>query len=153
MCYVNNKQSGFMAMFPRGLVKRNYFTVRIRKQTLCSRNIRCLVKKPYYLAGNTFHDHKIPLFPCSGIQLVANNGMSGIVSYMYDGVMKWKHFPRYWPFVHKGQWRGALMFSCICACINGLVNNRMAGDLRRHRAHYDISVMVSHKPPALQSTS
>ena len=34
-----------------------------------------------------------------------------------------------------------------------LVNNRKAGDLRRHRAHYDIIVMVSHKPPALQSTS
>ena len=41
-------------------------------------------------------------------------------------VIKWKHFPRYWPFVrgihgspvkspHKGQWRGALMFSLICA--------------------------------------
>ena len=39
---------------------------------------------------------------------------------------KWKHFPRYWPFVrgihrspvnspHKGQWRAALMFSSICA--------------------------------------
>ena len=44
----------------------------------------------------------------------------------YDDVIKWKHFPRYWPFVrgihrppvnspHKGQWRGALMFSLICA--------------------------------------
>ena len=53
------------------------------------------------------------------------------------------NFPRYWPFVrgihrspvnspHKGQWRGALMFSLICALINGRVNNREAGDLRRH---------------------
>ena len=43
-----------------------------------------------------------------------------------DDVIKWKHFPRYWPFVrgihrspadspNKGQWRGALMFSLICA--------------------------------------
>ena len=43
-----------------------------------------------------------------------------------DDVIEWKHFPRYWPFVrrihrspvnspHKGQWRGALMFSLICA--------------------------------------
>ena len=43
-----------------------------------------------------------------------------------DDVIKWKHFPRYWPFVrgihrspvnslHKGQWRRALMFSMICA--------------------------------------
>ena len=41
---------------------------------------------------------------------------------LYDDVIKWKHFPRYWPFVrrihrspvnspHKGQWRGVLMFS------------------------------------------
>ena len=44
----------------------------------------------------------------------------------HDDVIKWEHFPRYWPFVrgihrwpvnspHKGQWRGALMFSLICA--------------------------------------
>ena len=30
---------------------------------------------------------------------------------------------------HKGQWRGALMFSLICVCINNWVNNREAGDL------------------------
>ena len=63
----------------------------------------------------------------------------------HDDVIKWKHFPRYWPFVrgihwspvnspHKGQWRGALMFSLICTWING--------DLRRHRAHYDVTVMI-----------
>ena len=39
-------------------------------------------------------------------------------------------------FPRKGQWRGTLMFSLICAWINGWVNNREAGDLRRHRAHY-----------------
>ena len=65
---------------------------------------------------------------------------------------KWKHFPRYWPFVlgihrwpvnspHKGRWRGVLMFSLICAWINGWVNNRGAGDLRHNRAHYDVTVM------------
>ena len=64
----------------------------------------------------------------------------------HDDVIKWKHFPRYWPFVrgihrslvnppHKGQWRGALIFSLICLWINGWVNNREAGDLRRYRAH------------------
>ena len=71
----------------------------------------------------------------------------------HDDVIKWKHFPRYWPFVrgihrspvnspHKGQWRGALMFSLICAWINAWVNNREAGDLRRHRGHYDVIVMM-----------
>ena len=44
---------------------------------------------------------------------------------------------------HKGQWRGALMFSLICACINGWVNNREVGDLRCHRVHYDVIVMLS----------
>ena len=42
---------------------------------------------------------------------------------------------------HKGQWRGALMFPLMCAWINGWVNNRKTGDLRRHRAHYDVIVM------------
>ena len=63
-----------------------------------------------------------------------------------------EHFPCYWPFVreihrspvnfpHKVQWRGALMFSLICARMNGWVNNREAGDLRRYRVHYDVIVM------------
>ena len=42
---------------------------------------------------------------------------------------------------HKGQWRGALMFLLIYAWINVRANNRTAGDLRRHRAHYDVTVM------------
>ena len=40
---------------------------------------------------------------------------------VHDDVIKWNHFPHYWPFMreihrspmnspHKGQWRGALMF-------------------------------------------
>ena len=44
---------------------------------------------------------------------------------------------------HKGQWRGALMFSLICVWINGWVNNRETGDLRRHRGHYDVNVMYA----------
>ena len=71
----------------------------------------------------------------------------------HDDVIKWKHFPRYWPFVrgihrspvnypHKGHWRGALMFSLICAWINGWVSNREAGHLKRYRAHYDVIVMT-----------
>ena len=42
---------------------------------------------------------------------------------------------------HKGQWRGVLIFSLICAWINGWVNSRETGDLRHHRAQYDVSVM------------
>ena len=43
---------------------------------------------------------------------------------------------------HKGQWRGILMLSLICACINGCVNNHQAGDLRRHRTHYAVTSMI-----------
>ena len=43
---------------------------------------------------------------------------------------------------HKGQWRGTLLLSLICAWINDWVNNREAGDLRRHRAHYDVIVII-----------
>ena len=75
---------------------------------------------------------------------------------LHDGVIKWKHFPRNWPFVrgihrfpvnspHKDQWRGALMFSLICVWINDWVNNRETGDLRRYRAHYDVIVMIFPK--------
>ena len=64
-----------------------------------------------------------------------------------------KHFPHYRSFMrgihrrpvnsqHKGQWRGALMISLTCAWINGWVNTAEAGDLRHHRAHYDVTVML-----------
>ena len=45
-------------------------------------------------------------------------------------------------YPRKGQWRTALMFSLICAWINGWVNNRGAGDWWRHRAHYDVNVVL-----------
>ena len=71
----------------------------------------------------------------------------------HDDIIKWKHFPRNWPFVrgihrssvnvpHKGQWREALMFSLTCVSINDWVNNREARDLRRNRTHYDVIVMA-----------
>ena len=75
------------------------------------------------------------------------------VHHFHEDVIKWKFFPRYWPFVwgihrspvnslHKGQWRGALMFSLIRVWINSWINNREAGDLWRYRAHYDDIVMT-----------
>ena len=47
----------------------------------------------------------------------------------------------------KGQWRGALVFSLTCT--NVWANNRDAGDLRRHRAHYGVAVMLSDVIPGL----
>ena len=73
----------------------------------------------------------------------------------HDDVIKWTYFPRRCPFGrgihwslvnsrHKGQWRRPLMFSLICTWTNDWINNRDAGDLRRHRAHYDVIVMIHH---------
>ena len=75
-----------------------------------------------------------------------------VIVLSHDDVIKSKHFPRNWPFVrgihrspvnspHKGQKRGALMFSLIRTWLRGWVNNGDAGDLRRHRVHYDVTVM------------
>ena len=71
--------------------------------------------------------------------------------YHHDDVIKWKYFPRYWPFVrgihrspvnspHKGQWRGALMF--------------FLSYLRRIRAHYTVTVMrhVEKDPMGITDT-
>ena len=77
--------------------------------------------------------------------------MTLLCQFLHDDFIKWKQFPHYWTFVrgihqsplntpHKSQWRGALVFSLICAWTNGSVNDRNAADLRRHRAHYDVTV-------------
>ena len=85
-------------------------------------------------------------------EAVSGHGLLPDWHQAHDDVIKWNHFPHYWPFVrgihrspvnspHKGQWRGALTFSLICVWINGWVNNREAGDFRCHHTHYDFIVM------------
>ena len=72
--------------------------------------------------------------------------------FSHDDVIKWNHFPRYWSVVrgihrspvnspHKGQWRGALIFSLICPWTYGWVKHRDDGDQRRHCVLYDVVVM------------
>ena len=101
-----------------------------------------------------FLSKKIRIF-----HLIAN--VNGVISSLcwkvtlHDDAIKWKHFLYHWPFVreihrspvnspHKGQWRGAFMFSLTCAWTNGWVNNRNTRDLRRHRSHYDVSIIISN---------
>ena len=50
-----------------------------------------------------------------------------------------------WPVdsPHKGQCRRTWMFSLIRAWTNDWANNRDAGDLKRHRDHYDVTVMFA----------
>ena len=71
---------------------------------------------------------------------------------VYD-VIKWKHFPRYWPFCAgnlpvTGEFPSRRpvtpkRWGFLCTWTNGWKNNRDAGDLRHHRAHYDVIVMVA----------
>ena len=85
-----------------------------------------------------------------------------VIDIKHDDVIKWRPFPRNWSFLrgilrspvnypHKGQWRGALIFSLICTRIKGSVNNCEAGDWRRHRAHYDVTVIWEHLPQLCSS--
>ena len=46
-----------------------------------------------------------------------------------------------WILLTKGQWRGDLMYSLICAWTNSWENNRDAGDLRFRRAYSDVTLM------------
>ena len=66
--------------------------------------------------------------------------------------------PRHWTFVrgihrspvnstHKGLWSGAMIFCLICTLINDWLNKHEAGNLRRNRAHCDVTVM-DNKPCA-----
>ena len=52
---------------------------------------------------------------------------------------------------HKGQWRGALVFTLICPWTNSWSNNEDASDLRHHRAHYDATVMDDRRHNQMHS--
>ena len=98
---------------------------------------------------------KLPFDAMTSFRMAKEASRNGEAQHwLHDDVIKWKPFPRYWPFVqgihrspvnspHKGQWLGAMMFSLICVWKNGWVNNREAGDLKRYRAHHDVMVMSS----------
>ena len=73
--------------------------------------------------------------PSSGAG-IEEGSVKGIAQ-THDDVIEWQHFPRYWPFVrgihqspvnspYKGQWRGGLMFSLICA-LNKRLNKQWWG--------------------------
>ena len=102
---------------------------------------------------NTF-EKVVYKFVSYSVQASMREPLASLVGSSHDDVIKWKHFPRYWPFVqgirrspvnspHKGHYREALMFSLICVWINGWVNNRGAGDLKRYHTHYDVTVKLT----------
>ena len=86
-----------------------------------------------------------PYFPGQWLNASLLSRCSGDITPCF---ISWRHqmetFPHYWPFVrgihrspvnspHKGQWRGALMFSLFCAWIHGWANNCESGDLMPSR--------------------
>ena len=64
---------------------------------------------------------------------------------LYLRTIEYDHFPRYWPFVRGTPLTKASDAGIWCFLYsvseNGWVNNRDASDLRRNRAHYDITTM------------
>ena len=92
----------------------------------------------FYLYQNTTNTKKFDLcayFSCGIMMTSSFRNISAFLALCAGNSLVTGEFPS-----HKGQRPGALMFSLICAWINGSVNNREAGDLRRH--HYDVTVMV-----------
>ena len=69
------------------------------------------------------------------------------IALMHDDIIKWKHFPRYWPICGlTSQWPMTQSFDILLDLYlkknNGWANNWDTGDLRRHCAHYDITVII-----------
>ena len=81
-----------------------------------------------------------------------HNTQSGERFMTHDDVIKWKHFPPYWPFVrgihrlpvnspHKGQWHGALMFVFFHLCLNNRLSKQSWGWWFETPSHNDFIVM------------
>ena len=61
-------------------------------------------------------------------------------------VIKWNHFPRYWPFVREptgDHWQRLVteLWCLMCAWKNGWANSLDAGDLRHHDSRCDVTLM------------
>ena len=92
-----------------------------------------------------------------GGQLTIFQNWFGSTRHIFNGTYSWWHHkmetlsallaicagnsPVTGEFPHKGQWREALMLSLMCAWVLNWVNNGKAGGLKRHRVHYDVTVM------------
>ena len=112
-------------------------------------------KRNYYPTLPSYVIKKMRLFICSRTKHDYN------FCCLYQIAPWWRHL-RHWSFVrgfhrspvnstNKGQWCGSVIFSLICASTNGGANHRDAGDLRRHGAHYDVTVMTLEKISNLSS--
>ena len=103
------------------------------------------IKTHFYggeLTSHFMEEHSSPtsIFPV--FMMTSSNGNMFRVTGFVRGIHRWLRGIHRSPVnsPHTDQRRGALM-CLICAWTNGWVNNQDAGDLRRHRAHYDVIVM------------
>ena len=101
----------------------------------------------YYLHNSS--EHPIMISPCSHVSVIKWKSLLFMIDKCNDGAAKWKLFPCYWPFVrgihrtpvdspYRGQWRGTSMFFLT----NGWAINQDPSDFKRHRTHYDVTVML-----------
>ena len=90
---------------------------------------------------------------CHGFLLVQISSSHGIMYWPHDDVIKWKHFPRYSPFV-RGIQRSPVnspaqrpVAQSFDVFFDPHLNKRLSkqswgwGFLRWHRAHYDVTVV------------
>ena len=111
----------------------------------------CFHRRSFRTRKHSFGSTQFHVVPSDWFYMVSTLLLHNHNGFVHNDVIKWKHFPRYWPFVREftgpgefptqSQWRGALMFTLIWARINCWVNTREAGDLRRYPAHCDVRVM------------
>ena len=93
----------------------------------CTR--RCLLCGPTEIQSSVCHE------PTVGMMTSSNGNIFRVTGRLCGEFTGPGEFPTQRPVTR------SFDFSLICVSINGWVNNREAGDLRRYRAHYDVIVM------------
>ena len=125
-------------------------THNLQTHTECSNTASRFVLN-FWVLSQLQYKIKLPKFKSNFFLLLSEYNRASI-----DNVQKWFHIT-WWGHQmetlstllslcagntpHKGRWPGALMYSLICTRTNGWVNTRDDGDLTRHRAHYEVTVM------------
>ena len=108
----------------------------------------------YYIAWPIiFFSNWVSIISADSLAPSINKSSASMILAVHDDVLKWKHFPRYWPFVWgihrspvfsltKASDAELWCSSLICGWTNVWVNNWVASDLGRHCAHYDVIVII-----------
>ena len=91
-------------------------------------------------------------FISNEIIIVSHEERSHLRLQYHDDAIRWKHFPRYWHFVRgiSDRWISLTKagdeelwcFLWSAPWMNGWVNNSEADDLRSHRVHCNVNVMI-----------